>query len=431
MTKLPRYSVDSEKAALGAMLLRVELADAALKVCRPDRFFRENHRLIAEAVSRCAAAGNVDAIIVSEDLKARGLLQAAGGLPYLMELPECCPSPSNVENYAAKVREDARARDVQRAAERIVAATTEAAGDFWEPVRDLGEALRDTTGNRTTADAVAEMRSRREKAEEVYRATGKKIVGDSTGFPTLDETTGGFQPGHFWVVGAFTSGGKSFLALHFALAALRRGQKVRLVSLEMSDAQMVGRLAYLVSGVPSDALQLSEDDAKKRKDAEDWVANAPLTISQEGNLDDLSLAIRQASRDGTSLMLVDYLQLVRSKGKDSYDEMRRIPVEIQSRVVRSPLCLVALSQVPNEDARGNDFVRFKGAGEIAASADVAAFIRPGKKLKDRNLVYLDVSKNRHGKTGKQPMRLKAGKFEEILDGDPDLAEIRSAEMDTF
>lgn len=428
---MPRLSVDSEKAALGAMLLRVEWADAALKVCRPDRFYQPRHRLIAESVARVSQTGTVDTLLVVQDLRSRGLLEAAGGTAYIAELPDSCPSPSNVENYARKVREDARARDVQRAAERIVAAATGESGDYWEPVRELGDALRDTTGSRTTADAVSELRARREKAEEVYRATGKKIVGDPTGFPTLDDTTGGFQPGHFWVVGAFTSGGKSFLALHFALAALKRGQKVRLVSLEMSDAQMAGRLAYLVSGVPSDALDVTPAQAKARKDAEDWVANAPLTISQEGTLDDLSLAIRQASRDGTALMLVDYLQLVRSKGRDSYDEMRRIPIEIQARVVRSPLCLVALSQVPNEDAKGGDFARFKGAGEIAASADIAAFIRPGKKLKDRSLVYLDVSKNRHGKTGKQAMRMKAGRFEELADGDPDMAELRNAEIDSF
>ena len=431
MTKLPRYSTDSEQAALGAMLLRVEWADAALKVCRPDRFHDPRHRIIAESIARVSQAGTVDTLLVTQDLRARGLLESAGGTAYVAELPDKCPSPSNVENYAAKVREDARARDVQRAAERILAASTGVSGDFWEPVRELGEALRDTTGSRTTADVVAELRARREKAEEVFKATGKKIVGDSTGFPSLDETTGGFQPGHFWVVGAFTSGGKSFLALHFALAALKRGQKVRLVSLEMSDAQMVGRLAYLYSGVPSDALELTPEQVKARKEAEDWVASAPLTISQEGSLDDLSLAIRQASRDGTALMLVDYLQLVRSKGKDSYDEMRRIPIEIQSRVVRSQLCLVALSQVPNEDAKGGDFVRFKGAGEIAASADVAAFIRPGKKLKDRSLVYLDVSKNRHGRTAKQAMRLKAGRFEELAENDPDMAELRNAEIDSF
>lgn len=428
---MPRVSHDTERAMLGAMLLRAELAEAALKVCKPDRFHDHRHAVIAESIARCAAAGPVDMVIVANELKAMGLLEAAGGTAYVAELTDACPSPSNVENYARKVREDARARDVLRAAEGIVRAASGESGDFWEPVRELGEALRDTTGSRTTADAVSELRARRDRAEETFRTTGKKIVGDSTGFSGIDSLTDGFQPGHFWVVGAFTSGGKTFLALRFALEALRRGQKVRMVSLEMSDAEIVGRLAYLVSGVPSDALDVTPEQAKARKEAEDWVASSGFVISHERSLDDVSLAIRQASREGVSLFIIDYIQLVRAGGKSPYEEIRKIPIEIQSRVVGSNLCLVALSQVPTSDALGNDFARFKGAGEIAESAQVALLIRPGKKLKDRNLVYFDLAKVRHKLTGKVAVRMRAGRFEELREGDPDLTVLANEEIDSF
>lgn len=86
-----------------------------------------------------------------------------------------------------------------------------------------------------------------EVSARVARATETGMSGVTTGFPTLDNLTGGIDEGHYWVVGARLGHGKTWMAAQMACAALIAGEDVVYFSLEMPRHQMEMRMHNLLS----------------------------------------------------------------------------------------------------------------------------------------------------------------------------------------
>jgi len=67
------------------------------------------------------------------------------------------------------------------------------------------------------------------------------------------------------------------------------------------------------------------------------------------------------------------------------------------------ICVVAMSQVSNETAKGESkIIGYKGAGEIAAACDLGLWLERDKEDDERLTCF--IRKNRHGMTGVQELR---------------------------
>jgi replicative DNA helicase len=104
----------------------------------------------------------------------------------------------------------------------------------------------------------------------------------TTGFPELDDVTGGFEPGQVWIVVGTPGQGRSTLAAQWALPlAMEHHFETHLVSRRDPAHKVAARLAASTAKVPELRLwtgRLDAQDLRKVSHAEHLLAAAPLHI---------------------------------------------------------------------------------------------------------------------------------------------------------
>jgi len=96
----------AEGALLGSMMLDETCVDDVMEILSAEDFYRDEHRLIFEAIqtARRKAPGHVNGVIVRQKLEDTGQMEAIGGLEYLRRVIESVPGPSAWASYAQTVR---------------------------------------------------------------------------------------------------------------------------------------------------------------------------------------------------------------------------------------------------------------------------------------------------------------------------------------
>ena len=98
-------NLDAERSVLGAVLLENAALDR-LGTLEPADFSSEAHRRAFEAMQAMAGHGQpIDFLTLQDHLRARGLLDKAGGPVAVSALPDAVPSAANADAYARIVRE--------------------------------------------------------------------------------------------------------------------------------------------------------------------------------------------------------------------------------------------------------------------------------------------------------------------------------------
>jgi replicative DNA helicase len=213
--KVPPHSIEAEQSVLGGVLLD---KDAWLKVAerlRAEDFYRNDHRLIFEAISALDSEGKpFDIVTVAEWLENHRRLEEAGGLPYLAALVENTPSASNIGAYVDIVRKRSILRQLIRATTEISETVFNPQGRSSEEILDYAEQTvfqiaeqesRGRKGYRTIRELLA---AAIDRVDELYRKKNP-ITGIATGFDDLDEKTGGLQRSDLIVIAGRPSMGKA------------------------------------------------------------------------------------------------------------------------------------------------------------------------------------------------------------------------------
>ena len=109
--KVPPHSIEAEQSVLGGLLLESTAWDHVSDRLTEDDFYRQDHRLIYEAIRRVYEQGRpCDLITVAECLEQAAELDRVGGMAYLGLLAGGVASAANIAAYADIVRERAIAR---------------------------------------------------------------------------------------------------------------------------------------------------------------------------------------------------------------------------------------------------------------------------------------------------------------------------------
>ncbi len=246
--------------------------------------------------------------------------------------------------------------------------------------------------------------------------------------PTLNDVTMGFEAGMFWVVGGFSSVGKSAIAVNMGLDGIRAHKSVAIASLEMTGETYVRRFLSNMTGIPYRELRagmtLPMDDGERLSKAKASLSRANLYIEDSvSTLDKIrSFAVRLKETRGLDLFMVDFIQNVRAGG-DEFSDARTVALELQSLAKELDCTVVGFSQVSNEQARAAEaggqgsYYSFKGHGAIRDAADVGVMLQRDQRA-GSPVLTMKIVKNRHDAMRDITclMQLETGRITE-LEGD--------------
>jgi replicative DNA helicase len=257
---------------------------------------------------------------------------------------------------------------------------------------------------------------------ETLHKSGKRITGVPSGFVDLDEMTSGFQRSELVIVAARPSMGKTSLCLNVAAhAALEHpAHGVAIFSLEMSRQALVQRLLCAEARVDSQLVRrgmLRDHDFTKLARAAGVLQGAPIWIDDTPAMTLLevrSKARRLKAENDVGLIIVDYLQLMRSPeyADNRVQEISDISRSLKALARELEIPVIALSQLSRaSEQRGGErkpiLSDLRDSGAIEQDADVVIFIhRPEMYQKEDSegrslagIAEVMVAKHRNGPTG--------------------------------
>jgi replicative DNA helicase len=408
--RLMPQSPEAEESVLGAMLLDKDAIISIAEFLSPEDFYDERHKDIYEScLDLYEERVPIDVLTVSQKLKKKKALKKIGGVSYLADLTNKVPTSAHIEHYGKIVKDLATKRSLMRAASRLVDLSMDeglAANELLDKAESEVFSLTQkhlARGFAPVKDALAESFDR---LDELHKHSDG-LRGVPTGYKDLDDTLAGMQKSNLLILAARPGVGKTSLALNIAQnAAVKLKRSIGIFSLEMSREELVDRL--LVSQADIDAWRLktgklSEDDFTKLSNAMGVLAEASIYIDDTPALSILEMrtkARRLQVEYGIDLLIVDYLQLARSRNLESrVQEVSEISQGLKNLARELKIPVLALSQLSRAvEQRGEkkpQLSDLRDSGSIEQDADVVMFLWRESE-DDLENYNLDVAKHRNG-----------------------------------
>jgi replicative DNA helicase len=258
-----------------------------------------------------------------------------------------------------------------------------------------------------------------EEFEQRYKNKGQ-LPGLTTGFPSLDAKTLGWQRGMFYVVAARPSRGKTAIGLNF-LDNLTMDHRVPAgwLDVENSYRQIITRSFSSDTGIKGKDLRTGrikredfpriQDSGTRMKDSPCWIYCSP-----NQSIDRIcSVGRAMVRQKGAKILFVDYLQKINGKGSDRTESASNSSLALKALATSLDVPVVALAQLSREaeDTRPR-MNMLQWASQIEQDADGIIFLHPTGK---EDIVELIVEKDREGEAGSVFLKFKKEvvKFEEL------------------
>ena len=428
--KLPPQNIEAEQSLLCCILIDKNAIIKIIDSISEKDFYKDSHQIIFKAIKDLFVKQEpIDILTLSNKLEGQNKLQEIGGRTYLAELSNFVATASNVENYAKIIQHKATLRRLQQAAAEISELSFREDDDVDLILDETEKKIFQLSQNYSKNAFVgieSLLNEAFERIDELHKQSGK-LRGIPTGFKDLDNLLAGLQKSDLVILAARPSVGKTSLALDIARqAAVKTRETVGIFSLEMSKEQLVDRMLCAQAGVSLWKMRTgnlsdkdNDNDFARIGEAMGQLSEAPIYIddSSASSVMDIRAKARRLKMDkGLGLLIVDYLQLMEGRGKNSDNRVQEV-AEISrglkgiARELNIPV--VALSQlsraVEQEKPAIPKLSHLRDSGSIEQDADVVMFVY--RKAADRNYnvdemtedeknsAKLYVAKHRNGPTG--------------------------------
>ena len=445
--RTPPYAPEAEISVLGGMLIDGDAVPKAMEIIDESMFYREANRRICRAMARLFQRGQViDPVTLSEELSKTEELEQVGGLAYIGELLDTVPTAANIEYHARIVRERALLRRLIEASSQIIRDSYEAGERTVEEVLDLAEQRIFQVAQSHDREGFVWIKKilypTFEKIEELQASKGG-LTGVATGFPDIDEMTGGLQKGDLVIIASRPSMGKTALVTGIALhAAISHQTPVAMFSLEMSKQQVVQRMLCSEALVDLGRLlrgRLQDDDFSRLAQAAGHLNTAPLWIDDSGSLTVLEMRAKarrlKADQPDLGLVIIDYIQLMNagSEAENRQQEVSAISRGLKALAKELMVPIIALSQLSRAPEQRSDhrpqLSDLRESGSIEQDADLVGFLyRPEyyltrEEAQEKNVLgraEFMIGKQRNGPTGSVDLyfRKECARFESYAERAP-------------
>ncbi|MBL4902336.1 MAG: replicative DNA helicase [Desulfocapsa sp.] len=419
--RIPPQNVEAEQSVLGTILLADHSLSSVLELLISDDFYKDNHKLIFEAMIVLFEKNEPqDIITVSNHLKNENCLDAAGGVGYLATLTSIVPVTSNLTYYAKIIRQKAVLRNLISVNTEIASRCYEEQGDIDILVDEAEQAIFEiarSKSNQSFTPLKSIIPEAFETVEQLYKRK-EMITGVPTGFTELDKMTAGLQPSDLIILAGRPSMGKTAFAMNIAQnAALIDKTGVAIFSLEMSKEQLAMRLLCSAGHIDSQRVRtgkLHTDDWPKLTRAVGMLAEAPMYIDDTPAISVLEMRAkvrRLAAQHPLGMIIVDYLQLMRGRNstENRTQEISEISRSLKAMAKELKVPVIALSQLNRSLESRTDkrpmMSDLRESGAIEQDADVICFIYRDEvynKAEDNpniGIAEIIIGKQRNGPTG--------------------------------
>lgn len=448
-------NLEAEQAVLAAVLMDNRALESVSDFLLPEHFSHPAHQEIYKlALHQFSVGVPFDIITAKTYLEQQGVLESVGGVDYLSKLASAGATVVNVEHYGRIVFDNARRRDLIGLGQSIIdSAYTE---DIDTPVDSQIEIAEQKLFNLAStgeseqkltylADA---LKGALKEAEIAYKADGK-LSGLTTGLDELDRSISGLHHSDLIIIAGRPGMGKTTVAMNIAFNAAnailngRANEQykgaVAFFSLEMSSNQLATRILSSQSKIPSSRMRegnLTDEDFMKMSEYSNALSKVPLVIDDtaEMSVPSIKTRARRIARKfgGIALIVIDYLQLMKSPGGKTSDnrvqELSTITRGLKILAKELDVPVIALSQLSRSVEQRDDkrpiLSDLRDSGSIEQDADIVIFTyrdeyylstrSPENRLsgiasqkvtenwqnrldKSRNKADLIIAKNRHGK----------------------------------
>ncbi len=475
----PPSNEAAEQALLGALLANNKAYERVSDFLAPEHFVDPIHGRIYQAIARRVEAGQLaDAVTLKAEFEHSGMLAEVGGTAYLAQLLTAMVGIINAGEYGRTIHDAWLRRQLIDVGEEVVnrAFGMDPELDGKDQVEAAEQRLFElaTSGGTdggfiTFEKALIEAI---EGAERAFRRAGH-VSGLSTGLRDLDSKMGGLHATDLVVLAGRPGMGKTALVTKIAAGAARAllrdarldnpngvpRSSVALFSLEMSAEQLATRLLAEEARISGDRIRrgdIGQKDFDRFVQVSRDISALPIEIDDTPaiTLSALRTRARRLKRTkGLSLLIVDYLQLMRpaagTKPENRVLEISQITQGLKAIAKELRVPVIACSQlsrgVESRDDKRPQLSDLRESGTIEQDADVVMFIyRDEYYLQQRmpkiiayeneqkyqaalekfqsdleqvhNKAELIIAKQRHGPTGKVDL-LFEGAFTRFADID--------------
>ena len=351
----------------------------------PDAFQTPEHRTLWRVLEQFAEGGKpFDLVLVTEQV----LRKHPRATPDVEDVFAASFEQAHLRYYCDRMNDLIASEKVREIAEDLTRDGDPDVDEYITKLDDARQRRRDEWV--TMTDAIASLQEQKANPAAVH----------STGLPRLnDALNSGLRDGQLCVVGGRPGAGKSVLMLQMGLAAVTDDQVAAVVSLEMTAAELAGRL--------EDRFR----DQQKLK-------SLPLVfMDSTSNLGTILALLRVlAKRKKLGCVVVDYLQLLEVTTGRHENRERQIATasrNLKRLAIELKVPVIVGSQLNRESAKNEGkpkLTDLRESGAIEQDADVVLLLHreEGESGHEHNL---QVAKNRNGEPGQNiSLELKGVRF---------------------
>ncbi|MDZ4768387.1 MAG: replicative DNA helicase [Chloroflexota bacterium] len=413
---LAPFSQEAEQAVIGAALVNSSVYSELADTLRVADFYFQRHEVIWSAFARLAVKRQpIDYVTVVSELTATRQLDEIGGMGYLLTLVNNTPSAYHAPSYAQIVRLAATRRRILAGAEELKALArdeTISTDDLLARMERVVSAITATAHTEMTSRSVADTVDA--LMTSIFDRVEGKLHGIPTGLKDLDGLIGGLAPGNLMILSGRPGMGKSALLATIIVNLLKAGARVGLLTLEMADTEIVGRILSNFSSVDNRYLFNKAPDADKLTAIgyhAQKLRGMPLYIDERAGAKPAHLkrvARAWARKHAIDVLFTDYIQLFHgdTQTHNRVTELDEIVMAHKEIAKELHIPVITAAQVSRAVESRNDkrptLADLRESGSLEATADIVGLLYRASMYDEHaspNLAELNIAKNRNGATG--------------------------------
>lgn len=265
--------------------------------------------------------------------------------------------------------------------------------------------------------------------EEAY--DNKGINGIESGLYDVDRIICGFKP-KFYLLAGRPGTGKTALATNLAVNGGIKGHKPLIFSLEMPDEEIGTRMISGEAQIDNQLLEnghVKDSEWSKLMKSCETLSSADIYIDDSADQTDMDIwtkAKRQKAKHGLSMVIIDYLQLVRSSKKfnsrrEELEEISRNCKKMSKDLQVPVIALAQLSRACEQEKRKPRLSDLREAGGLEQDADVVIFTHHPHSIDTKepeDVIDVIFAKHRGGPKGIVKVNWTAAytKFSDLMRG---------------